>query len=326
MEIEAPKFSEIIPATLAADEKIMAAARYLDEELARLSDAVKNVLHLPRLDELSSEVLDHLAWEYHVDNYSADYEEEIKRKMIRESIYLHRIKGTPAAVILALKAFSNTPELSEWFEYEGAPYFFKVILRDLRDVGDDGEALLRTIFDSKNVRSWLEEILFDFSDGILAKRYHGTHEMEGGEEFTELSCEEQFESDENYHAVIEAEGGEIFTGLDIYLEPVQSAFKHSVAEMEGGIIFTAADLSDDPNIEDDDEPVGADFIRLYFGFPNYSLRTLTFPYPRKNIYPIEIKQLSKLSAEKKILMNSKGLITDGIRRALLVSTREEVIL
>ena len=325
MEIDEPKLSEILPPSLTQDEKIVAAAEYLDEELKKLSGEIKQVLHLPRLDELKSDVLDHLAWQYHVDNYSADFSKEIKRKMIRESIYLHRIKGTKAAVLLALKAFSNRPEVSEWPEYEGKPYFFKVLLRDLRDVGDDGETLLRTIFDSKNVRSWLEEIEFDFSDGILAKRYHAAHELNGGEIFTEISTCDESETDKKFHAVIEAEGGEIYTELSMELDPISSKFSCGIVELEGGIEFTAADLSDDSPIEED-ETYSSDFIKLYFGFPNHSLRTLTMPHPRNNIFPIEIKNLGKFSADKKILMNSKGLITDGIRRALLIARREEVIL
>lgn len=325
MFLDAPKLSEILPPSLTADKKILAAAEYLDAELAKLSGEIKQVLHLPRLDELKSDVLDHLAWQYHVDNYSANFSEEIKRKMIRESIYLHRIKGTPAAVLLALKAFSDNPKISEWFDYEGREYFFKVILHDLKDVGDDGETLLRTIFDSKNVRSWLEEIFFEFEEKEAHKHYHATHEQHGGEIFTEITAGDEFESDKKFHAAVEVQGGEIFTELSMELEPISSNFSHSIAETEGGIIFTAADLSDDPII-DEDERYDADFLKLYFGFPNHSLRTLTMPYPRKNIYPIEIKNLGNFSAEKKILMNSKGLITDGIRRALLIAKREEVIL
>ena len=241
MEIDTPKLSEILPQSLKSDEKILAAAEYLDEELRKLSGAIKQVLHLPRLDELPSDVLDHLAWQYHVDNYSADFSEEIKRKMIRESIYLHRIKGTPEAVRLALKAFSDNPEISEWFEYDGKEYFFKVILHDLKDVGDDGETLLRAIYDSKNVRSWLEEIFFEYSDGILAKRYHAAHEMHGGEIFTEISDGNHFESDKKVHAIAEEEGGEILTELDFASESIHSTFSTAIAELASGIEFTAAD-------------------------------------------------------------------------------------
>ena len=323
MEIDAPKLSEILPQSLTADGKILATAKYFDEELAKLSGAIKQVLHLPRLDELPSDVLDHLAWQYHVDNYSSDFSEEIKREMIRESIYLHRIKGTKAAVILALKAFSENPEVSEWYEYGGKEYFFKVILQDLKDVGDDGETLLRTIYDSKNVRSWLEEIFFELEEKEAHAHYHGAHEMHGGEILTELSTYDEAESEKNFHAVIEAEGGEIFTGLE-FSGDSRSIISCGMVELEGGIEFTAADLSEP--VTDDEAIHKSNFIKLYFGFPNYSLRTLTMPHPREDILPIEIKELSKFSAERKILKNSKGLMTDGIRRALIIATREEKIL
>lgn len=323
MQIDEPKLSGILPASLTADEKILAAAEYLDEELKKLSNAIKQVLHLPRLDELSSDVLDHLAWQYHVDNFSTDFSEEVKRKMIRESIYLHRIKGTKAAVLLALKAFSDNPEVQEWFEYGGKEYFFKVILHDLKDVGDDGETLLRVIYDSKNVRSWLEEMIFDFSDGVLSTHYHAALELHGGEIFTEIGTCDEFEADKKFSAITELASGEVFTELDFTPEPIQSTFSCAIAEMESGIIFTAADLSNSPV---DEKKSDADLLKLYFSFPNYSLRTLTLPHPRENIYSREIKTLGKFSADKKILLNSKGLTTDGIRRALIIATREEVIL
>ena len=214
MLIDEPKFSEILPESLRSDEKILAAAKAVDDELKKLSDAIKHVLHLPRLDELDSDVLDHLAWQYHVDNYSAEFSEVIKRKMIRESIYLHKIKGTPEAVLLALKPFSENPELEEWWQYAGEPYFFKLVLHNLVDVGDDGEELLRTIYDAKNVRSWLELITFDFSDEEAHGLYHGALEQEGGEEFTDLSGMDESEDGGIYHAIGELDAGFEFTDLD----------------------------------------------------------------------------------------------------------------
>ena len=324
MEIDAPKLSEILPASLTADKKIVAAAQYLDEELAKLSGAIKQVLHLPRLDELESDVLDHLAWQYHVDNYG-DFSEEIKRKMIRESIYLHRIKGTKAAVLLALTAFSDKPEVKEWFEYGGEEFFFKVLLHDLKDVGDDGETLLRTIYDSKNVRSWLEEIRFDYSAEDAAKRYVGAIEAEGGDELTDLSSDETCNA-EIFHALFELEGGDELTDFDFELEPATSALSGAIFELEGGIEITGADLSPPDERPDEEEFPDQDFLRLYFGFPNDSIRTVTLLNPRNPIWPIEIKNLGKFSADKKILLNSKGLITDGIRRALLIVKHVETIL
>ena len=60
---------DILPQNISADKKMYAAAQALDLELQRLSAEAKLVLHLPRLAELPHEVLDTLAWQFHVDFY-----------------------------------------------------------------------------------------------------------------------------------------------------------------------------------------------------------------------------------------------------------------
>ena len=62
----------ILPTIILKDEKLKAAAQALDAELQRLSADARLVLHLPRLDELPNEVLDELAYQYHVDFFRAE--------------------------------------------------------------------------------------------------------------------------------------------------------------------------------------------------------------------------------------------------------------
>ena len=63
---------DILPEVLLRDVKLKAAAQALDAELQRLSADARLVLHLPRLDELPNEVLDELAYQYHVDFFRAE--------------------------------------------------------------------------------------------------------------------------------------------------------------------------------------------------------------------------------------------------------------
>ena len=60
---------DILPENLKRDEKVAALAKSLDAELQKLSIQTKLPLHLPRLNELPHEVLDELAFQYHVDFY-----------------------------------------------------------------------------------------------------------------------------------------------------------------------------------------------------------------------------------------------------------------
>ena len=68
-----------------------------------------------------------LAWGVSVDNWNADWSEQVKRNVIKASIKVHQIKGTVDAVRQALDALGAQIEMSEWFENGGAPGTFSLI-------------------------------------------------------------------------------------------------------------------------------------------------------------------------------------------------------
>lgn len=163
-DIWTPSLVEILPPSILRDSKLRASAEALDLELQKLSLAAREALLLPRLDELPHAVLDQLASQYHVDFYEpTEMDLETKRKLIRNSIYEHRIKGTKFAVENLLSKITAGAEVQEWFEYNGRPYYFRVNLKGLRDYDDNGETFMRMIEATKNARSWLDDIIFDLS-------------------------------------------------------------------------------------------------------------------------------------------------------------------
>jgi len=154
--------TEILPQSL-HDEKILALCAALDAELEKVEGELNLVQHLPRLEDLPGEVLDHLAWQYHVDFYSDKFTLQMKRDLIRQSFFVHRIKGTPAAVEKFLSSVMSGVEVTEWFDYGGKPYFFKITTAGLKLELDDDDEFKRLIDSSKNLRSWLESIIFDLT-------------------------------------------------------------------------------------------------------------------------------------------------------------------
>ena len=141
-------------------------------ELQKITEATKEALLLPRLGELSEAVIDLLAWQWHVDFYEPTLGIGVKRRLVRESIAMHRIKGTKAAVELALRMTRYTGDVIEWFEYGGKPYCFRVSGIRADSVRLDGlRSLLRLIYAMKNERSWLENI--DFVRPVRIGMYYG---------------------------------------------------------------------------------------------------------------------------------------------------------
>ena len=73
---------------------------------------VKDIAAVP------SQFLPFIAWQKSVDYWDENWQEALKRKVIKESRDLHRLKGTPAAIKKALEPFGYEVTLIEWFKAE----------------------------------------------------------------------------------------------------------------------------------------------------------------------------------------------------------------
>lgn len=166
-ELQSLSLLDILPANLLADKKVAAAAQALDAELQAVTRATVETMHLPRLEVLPEAVIDLLAWQWHVDFYEPiGMDIETKRKLVKESIAWHRIKGTPAAVEKVVTAAFDSASVMEWFEYEegaGEPYHFRLTTTDTMHGSDSYKEMIRAIESVKNVRSVLDGIIFKFT-------------------------------------------------------------------------------------------------------------------------------------------------------------------
>ena len=171
-KLQSTSLLDILPENLLADAQIYAAARALDDELRKVTAATRDALILPRIDELSEEVIELLAWQWSVDFYDELKSLAEKRNAVKQSIAMHRIKGTRRAVELALHMVYTSGEVSEWFEYGGRPYYFRVCFIEPENIRtEDVDRVIRIINAVKNTRSWLDGI--GFSRPVRIGLYHG---------------------------------------------------------------------------------------------------------------------------------------------------------
>lgn len=117
------------------------------------------------IDNVPSDALPHLAEQYHItgnEGWLQAMSETEKRNLIKSSIKMHRYKGTKYAIEEVFKTLNIIGNVEEWFNYDGDPYHFKVILQIFnRAINEETETKLRALIDEyKNERSWLEEIQF----------------------------------------------------------------------------------------------------------------------------------------------------------------------
>lgn len=69
-------------------------------------------------DKCPTEYLPWLAWALSVDKWDNTWDERTKRNVIKESISVHRQKGTIGALKKALAATDVDIQIEEWFDYE----------------------------------------------------------------------------------------------------------------------------------------------------------------------------------------------------------------
>ena len=102
-----------------------------------------------------------LAWEWSVDEWVPSWPEATKRGAIADAWRVHAMKGTIGALKVAIDRLGYGALVSEWFEYGGGPFLFRLVLnspegREWRAA--EFRSLTRAALATKNVRSHLEEI------------------------------------------------------------------------------------------------------------------------------------------------------------------------
>lgn len=134
--------------------------------LAKIGIPVRDVKNA---DTCPVELLPWLAWEYSVDTWNTDWTEQEKRNAIKRAEYIHRHRGTRAAVEMSLSDSPFNPKIVEWFEQTpmGKPYTFLVNLeQDDRPVAQtDIQDLKNAVLRAKNLRSWFSASFFGNATG-----------------------------------------------------------------------------------------------------------------------------------------------------------------
>ena len=126
--LEVISLNDIIPRSIYEDKNVRAICRAIDPQLQEVSQSIREAFIVSRIHELPENVIDLLAWQWHVDFYEPDLPLETKRELVLESIRWHRKKGTKFAIISALEKLGFVPTIKEWHEPElqTEPHTFSV--------------------------------------------------------------------------------------------------------------------------------------------------------------------------------------------------------
>lgn len=172
IDVDKVTLYDILPSSLHDDETISNIIKSLDGIFPEFESQIRKIRFYEYLDEQPAEVLDLLAWQFHVDFYDYDYSNEVKRELIRQSIAWHRRKGTPMAVEEMVSTIYSSAEVVEWWDYGGTPFHFKVNIYG-EEITDPAKLnnLRDSVFAVKNARSIFDGLEFFAKKESIAPFY-----------------------------------------------------------------------------------------------------------------------------------------------------------
>ena len=157
--LESISLVDILPSSIAGDEKVKAAAAALDDELTTVNTATDRVRNLWNLDEADEDLLKTLAWGFHVDFWDDDFSKEQKIEVVESALALHMKRGTPGAIEHILQNILGGGIVEEWFEYGGRPFHFRVVSNAGAEDEKQDTQLRAAIEWAKNERSVLDAVI-----------------------------------------------------------------------------------------------------------------------------------------------------------------------
>jgi phage tail P2-like protein len=136
MELSSVDTAALMPGCVGKDPEISAALGATDRFWRELAAAIPTLGVLATIQQQPDEVLEKLAWQFHVDYWESSWSLATKRVVIIDSIRLHRIAGTRGAVedVIA-RIWGDGALVYEWWEYGGEPGTFTVLLTNEQTQG-----------------------------------------------------------------------------------------------------------------------------------------------------------------------------------------------
>ena len=111
---------DICPPSISYDMQVQSASEAFDYQMVEIIDDTGQVVFIPNIMGLTdSNLVDILAWQFHVDFYDATQSLDFRKQLVQISIEWHMRKGTVSLLQEVLDTFwPGGATLQEWYEYD----------------------------------------------------------------------------------------------------------------------------------------------------------------------------------------------------------------
>lgn len=119
---------DTIPDSIAKDKKVSSAIAAIDPQLHAIAKRTETPSIYYNIDNLTSEQLDILAWQFDLSTWREKWNIAIKRSVLKTAIRDKSKNGTLSAVRQAVASIGSAASITEWWQEnpKGEPHTFKV--------------------------------------------------------------------------------------------------------------------------------------------------------------------------------------------------------
>lgn len=157
--------NELVPLSIKNDSEVQNSIAVLDDEFELIKDTLDGLYIYSAIDTLPMDIIQLLAWQFNITDKNSGWllatSEQEKRNLVKNAIILHKTKGTKYSVLKAIESLNLEGTVQEWFEYDGTPHHFKVIIDSIGIPYTENDILNLENYVRyyKNARSYLDEII-----------------------------------------------------------------------------------------------------------------------------------------------------------------------
>ena len=193
IELSELNLNDIVPSNLLEDKSVISILEALSPEGLQISNSISQAIIYARIDELPEDVLDMLAYQFHVDFYDLARTLEMKREAVKGSLLWHMKKGPEWAILKALEMIGIEGEFLHWIETGDEPYSFRIKAKITGSFymtqGRDKliSTIRRAVMESKAARSYFKGLKTEISFKEESQIYAGVFDALMGFEIIGLA-------------------------------------------------------------------------------------------------------------------------------------------
>lgn len=158
IKLSGSRFTDIMPENLAEQTEIQALAYAVGRQVEKLPAYADGARTYATIYAVPEKVLDLLAVELRTPYYDENFSLPTKRALIQETILFYTQMGTPAATEKIVSSIFGRGYIKEWFEYNGEPHHFRVIVENMEAVEKLLGEFLNVLRAVKRLSSWLDSV------------------------------------------------------------------------------------------------------------------------------------------------------------------------